>query len=134
MKLMKLYYMILAELNDLPDEYGYKFLSREATRFRMKVVDENMQVRAIEDKISAGLIEELIFQAHNEIKLLHIMKKWQPWTFLHEDATVENQQVLEGMLNFRRGNPFPVTFDRFDNQQHTPAPRRPSAALHPEDQ
>ena len=61
MKLMKLYYMILAELKDLPDEYGYKFLSQEMTRFRMKVVDENMSIRAIEDRISAGLIEELIF-------------------------------------------------------------------------
>ena len=58
---MKLYYMILAELKDLPDEYGYKFLSQEMTRFRMKVVDENMSIRAIEDRISAGLIEELIF-------------------------------------------------------------------------
>ena len=130
---MKLYYMILAELKDLPDEYGYKFLSREATRFRMKVVDENMQVRAIEDKISAGLIEELIFQAHNELKLLKIVKNWKPWNFLGQE-TQDEQAELEAMLNFRRGNPFPVTFDRYDNAKHTPAERRPSAAVHPEDQ
>ena len=61
MKLMKLYYMILDELKDLPDQYGYKFLSQEMTRFRMKVVDENLSIRSIENKISAGLIEELIF-------------------------------------------------------------------------
>ena len=48
----------------------------------MKVVDENMSIRAIEDKLSAGLIEELIFQAHNEIKLLRIMKNWKPWEYL----------------------------------------------------
>ena len=42
MKLMKLYYLALDEINELPDEYGYKFLSRELTRFRMKVVDENL--------------------------------------------------------------------------------------------
>ena len=58
---MKLYYLTLQELKDLPDTYGYKFLSQELTRFRMKTVDENDSIRAIEDKISAGLVEELIF-------------------------------------------------------------------------
>jgi len=76
MKLMKLYYLTLDEINGLPDEYGYKFLSRELTRFRMKTVDENISIREIENKIAAGLIEELIFQAHNELKLLRLMKKW----------------------------------------------------------
>ena len=61
MKLMKLYYLALQELKDLPDAYGYKFLSQEMVKHRMKIVDENMSIRAIEDKISAGLIEELIF-------------------------------------------------------------------------
>ena len=91
MKLMKLYYLALQELKDLPDNYGYKFLSQELTRFRMRTVDENMSVRAIEDKIAAGLIEELIFQAHNEIKLLRIMKNWKPWEYLTRDhADKEN--------------------------------------------
>ena len=58
---MKLYYLALQELKDLPDDYGYKFLSQEMTRFRMGVVDENLSVRAIEDKIASGLAEELIF-------------------------------------------------------------------------
>ena len=61
MKLMKLYYLTLEEIKNLPDEYGYKFLSRELTRFRMKVVDENKSIRDIENKIGSGLIEELIF-------------------------------------------------------------------------
>ena len=60
MKLMKLYYLCLQELKDIPDDYGYKFLSQEMTRFRMTVVDETMSIRAIEEKISSGLIEELI--------------------------------------------------------------------------
>jgi hypothetical protein len=57
MKLMKLYYLTLEELKDLPDKYGnyffnyidvikgYKFLSQELTRFRMKVVDETKSIR-----------------------------------------------------------------------------------------
>ena len=31
------------------------------TRYRMSIVDENLSIRAIEDKISGGLVEELIF-------------------------------------------------------------------------
>ena len=61
MKLMKLYYLALQEIKELPDSYGYKFLSRELTRFRMKIVDENLSIRAIEEKISNGVIEELIY-------------------------------------------------------------------------
>jgi len=61
MKLMKLYYLTLQELKDLPDAYGYKFLSQEMTRYRMKIVDENLSVRKIEEEISSGLVEELIF-------------------------------------------------------------------------
>ena len=40
----------------------------------MKVVDETECIREIENKIAYGLVEELIVQAHNEIKLLRIMK------------------------------------------------------------
>mmetsp|Transcript_9714 Transcript_9714/g.16353 ORF Transcript_9714/g.16353 Transcript_9714/m.16353 type:complete len:112 (+) Transcript_9714:228-563(+) len=82
MKLMKLYYLALQELKELPDQYGYKFLSQELTKYRMKVVDENMSIRAIEETIAGGLIEELIYQAHNEVKLLRIVKEWRPWETL----------------------------------------------------
>ena len=60
MKLMKLYYLILQEISNLPDEYGYKYYCRELTRFRMKIVDEHMSIREIEEKIACGLVEQLI--------------------------------------------------------------------------
>lgn len=96
MKLMKLYYLTLEEIKDLPDKYGkivvfnlsfigYKFLSQELTRFRMKVVDETRSIRGIEDKIAAGMIEELIFAAHNELKLIRIMKSWKPWEYIYSE-------------------------------------------------
>mmetsp|Transcript_24591 Transcript_24591/g.24187 ORF Transcript_24591/g.24187 Transcript_24591/m.24187 type:complete len:120 (+) Transcript_24591:160-519(+) len=89
MKLMKLYYLTLEELKDLPDKYGYKFLSQELTRFRMKTVDENKNIRQIEDMLASGLVEELIVQAHNELKLLRIMKNWKPW----ENFALEEDDV-----------------------------------------
>ena len=115
----------------MPDDYGYKFLSQELTRWRMKVVDENMSIRAIEDKVSAGLIEELIFQAHNEIKLLRIMKNWKPWTYLMVDET--DKTMMNDLMNVTSGQPFANNFETPEDGKHTGVPRRPSAALHPED-
>jgi len=132
MKLMKLYHLCLQELKDMPDEYGYKFLSQELTRFRMGIVDETMSVRAIEEKIAAGLIEELIFQAHNEIKLLKIMKQWKPWENLCT-RDMSDKDAMHRALNFTGGNPFPATFERHDDAHHTAPPRRATAAVHPED-
>ena len=98
----------------------------------MKVVDENLSIRAIEDKLAAGLIEELIFQAHNEIKLLRIMKNWKPWEYLQTDD-YQDKEILQNFMNFTSGNNMPATYERYDNMKHTPAERRPSAAIHPED-
>ena len=132
MKLMKLYYLALQELKDLPDNYGYKFLSQELTRYRMKVVDETLAIRDIEEKIAGGLVEELIFQAHNEIKLLKIMKNWKPWEYL-ASRDYENKEQMNAFLNFNNGNPFPQAFEHYDDLKHTANPRKPSAAVHPED-
>jgi hypothetical protein len=48
----------------------------------MNVVDESKSIRLIEEKIAGGLIEVLIYQAHNELKLIRIMKNWKPWEYL----------------------------------------------------
>lgn len=122
MKLMKLYYLAIAELDQLPDEYGYKFLAREFTRFRMKVVDETLSIREIETKIAAGLVEELIYQAHNEIKLLRIMKKWQPWKEFAENEKYVKESV-HNFANFRHDNPFPTAYESYDDVRHDKAKR-----------
>ena len=56
----------------------------------MKTVDENMSIRAIEEKIGYGLVEELIYQAHNELKLIRIMKRWKPWEHIYNE--VDNKE------------------------------------------
>lgn len=53
----------------------------------MKTVDEHKSIRMIEEKIAHGLIEELIFAAHNELKLIRIMKNWKPWEHLMGEET-----------------------------------------------
>ena len=141
MKLMKLYYLALEEIKDLPDKYGkyrvhlfhigYKFLSQELTRFRMKVVDETRSIRAIEDKIAAGMIEELIYAAHNELKLIRIMKSWKPWEYVFSE--IQEKEQLLNMMNLRNDNPFPSVSETYEDLRANRPERRPSASVHPED-
>ena len=122
MKLMKLYYLILQEIQKLPDEYGYKVYSREQTRYRMKIVDETENVREIEEKIAGGLVEELIAAAHDEVKLLRIMQKWRPWEQIDEFAD-QHKEMLHRMCNFRQNNPFDVVTESYDHLRHDRPPR-----------
>ena len=95
LKLMKLYYLALEEAKHLPDIYGYKTLSIELTKFRMKIVDENENTRDIEEKIGFGMVEELILAAHNELRLLRIMREWAPWDLIYNDEhSLEHQADL----------------------------------------
>ena len=110
---------------------GYKFLSQELTRFRMKVVDETRSIRAIEEKIAGGLIEELIYQAHNELKLIRIMKSWKPWEYIFSEVT--EKEAMVNMMNLRSDNPFPSATEEFESARANKPQRRPSASVHPED-
>ena len=121
---MKLYYLTLDEISQLPEEYGYKNLCREMTQYRMKIVDENESIRDIEEKISYGLIEELIFAAHNELKLLRIMKKWRPWEhFQRIESDPVYKEHMQNMTSFRHDNPFPTNFEEYDSMRHDKTPR-----------
>ena len=56
-----------------------KKLIIEQTKFRMKVVDEHESIREIEDTLKSGMVELLIIHAHKLVKLIRILKEWQPW-------------------------------------------------------
>ena len=122
MKLMKLYHLILQEIQNLPDDYGYKYYSREQTRWRMKIVDENLGIRAIEEKIAGGLVEELIAAAHNELKLLRIMQKWRPWEMYNTNPEEVKEQLLN-MASFRQDNPFAHVHETYDHERQDRPPR-----------
>ena len=123
MKLMKLYYLILQQIELLPKEYEYRLLAREMTHFRMKVVDENTSIKAIEKKIAHGLIEELIIQAHHELKLLRLMDRWKPWEAFAERKE-EDKLEMQGMMNFRQDQPFPGAQEEYDAMRHDRKPRK----------
>ncbi len=98
----------------------------------MKVVDETRSIRGIEDKIAAGMIEEVIYAAHNELKLIRIMKSWKPWEYIFSE--IEEKEALLNMMNLRNDNPFPSVTETYENERTNRPSRRASAGVHPEDQ
>ena len=94
-------------------------------------MDEIKSIRGIEEKIGMGLIEELIFAAHNELKLVRIMKHWKPWEHVFEE--VEDKEGMLNLINLRADNPFPTPNETYDNIRHDPPKRAQSASIHPEE-
>ena len=78
------------------------------------------------------MIEELIYQAHNELKLIRIMKNWKPWE--HLAGEIQEKELLVNMMNFRSDNPFPTSSEDFSGMRHNRPARKPTASLHPEDE
>ncbi len=73
------------------------------TKYRMEIVDQNKNVRKFEEIIDYGTVEELILQAHNELKLLRLMKKMRPWEKTYE---TDEFDFLMSAENFSTENLF----------------------------
>ena len=63
----------------------------------MKQVDETKSIRQIEEKIAAGMVEELIVQAHNELKLIRLMKNWEPWDHIIGENAEDKETLVEAL-------------------------------------
>jgi hypothetical protein len=59
-KLKELYILALELFKDIPDDDNYRKLMEEMTRYRLKVVENNTDVYAIETAINFGPVEHLI--------------------------------------------------------------------------
>lgn len=96
----------------------------------MKIVDETENIREIEEKIGRGFIEELIFQAHNQLKLILILKKWDPWDELEKyqkEAEADgyfqvelNQRMFAQFNILSKGSP---DVETYSNIRHDMPPR-----------
>jgi NADH dehydrogenase (ubiquinone) 1 alpha subcomplex subunit 5 len=49
------------------------------TKHRLAVVESTENVAEIEQQIGVGQIEEVIFQAEDELKLVGKMEEWKAW-------------------------------------------------------
>ncbi len=87
---------------------GKKFLL-EVTKFRMKVVDEHESIREIEDTLKCGIIEILIIHAHDMLRLIRLLKDWQPWNLPieHNDPQSDTDLDLGEALYKSKRDPNP---------------------------
>ena len=60
------------------------------------------------------------------------MKNWKPWSYMCTDSP--DKDMMNNLMNVTAGKPFKNDFERPESGKHVGVARRPTAALHPEDQ
>ncbi|EMR11717.1 hypothetical protein PNEG_00151 [Pneumocystis murina B123] len=77
--LLEIYQETLKVLSSIPDHSVYRQATETLTKQRQMIVKENEITEDIENKIGCGLIEEVIFQAKDELSLAKKMLEWKSW-------------------------------------------------------
>ncbi|KAJ2316617.1 hypothetical protein GGI00_006968, partial [Coemansia sp. RSA 2681] len=86
-ELISAYKRTLDELKaKIPATAAYRQSVEAITTHRLKIAEANDDTAKIEELIGGGQIEELIFQAEDEIKLVSKMAEWRAWEPLEEPA------------------------------------------------
>ncbi|KAJ3033991.1 hypothetical protein HK097_004655, partial [Rhizophlyctis rosea] len=65
-------------------ESVYRQSAESVTKQRLSVVESVQDVGEIESRLGMGVIEELMEQAEDELKLIAEMEKYRPWEPLEE--------------------------------------------------
>ncbi|ODQ52404.1 hypothetical protein SAICODRAFT_30828 [Saitoella complicata NRRL Y-17804] len=93
--LLEHYKNTLAALSELPSHAVYRQATEALTKHRQSIVEATESADEIEQKIGAGLIEEVILQAETELSLAKKMKEWKPWEALEEPAPKGQWEYFE---------------------------------------
>jgi NADH dehydrogenase (ubiquinone) 1 alpha subcomplex subunit 5 len=80
----------LSELNTLPSSAVYTQSTKAITEHRLNLLQSNEDVKAFEDQIGQGHIEEILWAAEKELKLIPQVREWKMWEELQVKAP-ENQ-------------------------------------------
>lgn len=78
-----------------PEHAVYRIATEGFTKERLAVVEQNEVIEDIEQKIGAGLIEELVVQANEELELAEELAKLKCWEEL-EEKPLEDQWTYFG--------------------------------------
>lgn len=49
------------------------------TKHRVAILESTEDIKEMEERIDAGLIEEVVLQAEDELALASKMNSWKPW-------------------------------------------------------
>ncbi|CAN6663735.1 hypothetical protein TRVA0_035S00826 [Trichomonascus vanleenenianus] len=82
--LIALYEATLKEVSALPQTSIYRQSVENLTKARKEAVESSQTAEQVEQKIGAGLIEEILIQANEELSLIKQMAEAKPWEELIE--------------------------------------------------
>lgn len=74
----------------MPQDAAYTKAVKAITEQRLSIVEAEQSRESIQTKLGAGVIEEVLVQAEDELSLLKKMKVWKPWEQL-EVKPADNQ-------------------------------------------
>ncbi|XP_001630687.2 NADH dehydrogenase [ubiquinone] 1 alpha subcomplex subunit 5 [Nematostella vectensis] len=77
--LIGLYQKTLGVLDKMPRDAAYRVHTEQITKHRLSIVEQETDIEALEKKLKAGQVEEVIRQAENELSLAEKMRVWKPW-------------------------------------------------------
>jgi hypothetical protein len=79
-RLVAAYKEILTRVQKLASESAYRRNVETVTRHRLEVAEANRSDRqALEAGVGAGLVEELLAAAYDELDLIKHIEQWKPW-------------------------------------------------------
>ena len=84
--LAALYQETLETLSSMPAESVYRRATEALTRQRASIVESGTTNEGIEAEVQAGLVEEIVKQAQDELSLAKRMLQWRPWEELEDPA------------------------------------------------
>ncbi|BFZ53693.1 hypothetical protein PYCC9005_000723 [Savitreella phatthalungensis] len=84
--LLQAYDATLEALSGMPEESVYRRATEALTRQRKSVVEKTEDLSQIEQQIEAGLVEEILKQAQDELSLAQKMLVWRAWEELEDPA------------------------------------------------
>ncbi|CAO1327115.1 unnamed protein product [Diamesa serratosioi] len=90
--LTALYGKILRALSKMPSDASYRKYTEQIVNDRLRHVQSNKEVSAVEAAIGSGQAEELILQAEKELILARKMLGWKPWESLIKQAPATQWQ------------------------------------------
>ncbi|CAG8432966.1 11027_t:CDS:10 [Diversispora eburnea] len=75
--LIKTYRRTLETLTQIPPTAVYRQATEALTQHRLSIIESSDNIKEIENRIGAGIIEEIIWQAEDELKLIAKVKEWK---------------------------------------------------------
>eukprot|EP00429_Kryptoperidinium_foliaceum_P127025 CAMPEP_0176332424 /NCGR_PEP_ID=MMETSP0121_2-20121125/77065_1 /TAXON_ID=160619 /ORGANISM="Kryptoperidinium foliaceum, Strain CCMP 1326" /LENGTH=158 /DNA_ID=CAMNT_0017675313 /DNA_START=15 /DNA_END=491 /DNA_ORIENTATION=- len=86
---------VLASVKKIPEDAHYRTMVEQWFTYISKVVNENEDIRKIEDEIDLGQIEEVILMAKDELKLIDYYYEEKGWERVARAKREADKMALE---------------------------------------